>query len=227
MAAVLTGGAFCMFAVTALWLVGSSEETEGASVRRSSLQSAAFRDNLGSAPVDLPLEPDAAPRTAGPPEALSAAFERELAAGDEWEEPERDLLVPVPLGEPGSTEAPEVSAEPRAVADAGAPAPEVVAPERAEETRESGEAVEAEEQPLPLEPCGVDVCGPGLVCCNASCGTCVAPGGTCSQLTCSMSTFPVSAFCGRNTCSVGEVCCNLSCGICAPPGAACSQRVCD
>lgn len=84
--------------------------------------------------------------------------------------------------------------------------------------------------PEPLaagEPCGMGECPEGLVCCNESCGTCVAPGQTCSQLSCSMPAYPASAFCGRNTCSVGEVCCNISCGICAAPGESCSERICS
>jgi hypothetical protein len=34
------------------------------------------------------------------------------------------------------------------------------------------------------EPCGKTVCGPGLTCCNASCGTCTKPGMVCSQIAC-------------------------------------------
>lgn len=82
------------------------------------------------------------------------------------------------------------------------------------------------EEPRP-EPCGMTYCPVGLVCCNASCGTCTLPGHSCSQLTCSMLTVPFSVTCGQNTCSVNEVCCNPSCGICAAPGEPCSQRLCD
>src|SRR5262245_61092055 len=39
---------------------------------------------------------------------------------------------------------------------------------------------------VPGTKCGDAVCPPGQVCCNASCGTCTAPGGTCSQQICSM-----------------------------------------
>lgn len=34
------------------------------------------------------------------------------------------------------------------------------------------------------EPCGKNVCGPGLVCCNASCGICTKPGMVCTQIAC-------------------------------------------
>jgi hypothetical protein len=33
-------------------------------------------------------------------------------------------------------------------------------------------------------PCGPVVCESGFECCNASCGTCVAPGGVCTQEAC-------------------------------------------
>jgi hypothetical protein len=228
LASVLTGGAFCMFAVTALWLAGAGDEPRDSSVRQSSLQASALGDDLGSAAVEPPREPDAAPRGAPAPEPTNTPLDRELAAGDEAEELDRDLLIPAQPRQQDSTEAP---AQPRAVADAGAETPEIAPPpepeaEVAEEDTDEG-ARAAEPEPLTFEPCGMEVCGPGLVCCNASCGTCVAPGGTCSQLTCSMNVYPLSSFCGRNTCSVGEVCCNLSCGICAAPGEPCSQRLCD
>jgi hypothetical protein len=37
----------------------------------------------------------------------------------------------------------------------------------------------------PGEPCGRTTCGDGEVCCNASCGICVPPGGACLQMICS------------------------------------------
>lgn len=37
---------------------------------------------------------------------------------------------------------------------------------------------------LPGEQCGANLCGPGLVCCNASCGICTAPDGACIQIAC-------------------------------------------
>jgi len=36
----------------------------------------------------------------------------------------------------------------------------------------------------PPAPCGPTVCGPGLVCCNASCGICTAPGDGCVDIVC-------------------------------------------
>jgi hypothetical protein len=229
LASVLTGGAFCMFAVTVLWLAGTNEEAENSSARQARLQSSALADDQGSVPVDLPEQEDTprvAPAPPPPVEAASPPLDRELAAGeDEGDELARDLLIPPPPAERGST-----PARAEAVSDAGAPAPEIEAPPQPEpvpEERDEAPQAAEPEPPLTLEPCGMDVCGPGLVCCNASCGTCVAPGQTCSQLSCSMTAYPLSAFCGRNTCSIDEVCCNLSCGICAAPGESCSQRVCD
>lgn len=121
------------------------------------------------------------------------------------------------------------------LADAGAsPAPVLDAP-TPERTRwkpnDGGQHVAESAYGALLEPkgeaCGTDVCARGQSCCNPSCGTCVPPGATCSQLSCSMPRYPVSMPCGLNTCSVGQVCCNFSCGICALPGASCSDQLCD
>jgi hypothetical protein len=79
----------------------------------------------------------------------------------------------------------------------------------------------------PGERCGLATCPAGGVCCNASCGTCVLPGETCSQLSCSVPRYPISMPCGRNTCAVGEICCNASCGTCTLPDETCAQAVCD
>jgi hypothetical protein len=79
----------------------------------------------------------------------------------------------------------------------------------------------------PGERCGVLTCPAGGVCCNASCGTCVLPGETCSQLSCSVPRYPVSIPCGRSTCVVGEICCNASCGTCTLPEETCAQAICD
>jgi|GEM_PF-2927608 len=76
-------------------------------------------------------------------------------------------------------------------------------------------------QPPPV-PCGKTQCPRGLVCCNASCGTCARPGEVCSQQVCGMASAPVSTPCGINTCNVGELCCNPYCGVCAR-----SQAECD
>lgn len=77
------------------------------------------------------------------------------------------------------------------------------------------------------EQCGNSVCAAGLVCCNASCGTCVPPGEKCSQLVCGMPVAPGSVACGSSTCNVGELCCNPSCGTCTRPGEDCdSARRC-
>lgn len=227
LAAVLTGGAFCMLAVTALWLASATGERNG-SAREPAMATPVLGDQLERAPLAPPTAPDAGRRSPREPEGNSVArLDRELAAGDEGQPLVRDLLIPptFDVAEP----VPDLP-EDVAVPDAGAPAPQAPAAESPEPNppdagRSSAPAVPQE--PPPPEPCGTNECSQGLVCCNASCGTCVAPGETCSQLTCSMPAYPLSAFCGRNTCSVGEVCCNLSCGICARPGESCSQRTCD
>jgi hypothetical protein len=75
--------------------------------------------------------------------------------------------------------------------------------------------------------CGDRSCPAGTVCCNASCGICTPPGGTCPQGYCGAPNLPVSVQCGMNTCNVGEVCCNASCGICTRAGESCSQQRCE
>ena len=79
---------------------------------------------------------------------------------------------------------------------------------------------------VPGTKCGNTLCPPDQVCCNASCGTCTPPGGTCSQQICTMENPAISVPCGPNTCNVGQVCCNASCGICTEPGQTCSQTPC-
>ena len=75
--------------------------------------------------------------------------------------------------------------------------------------------------------CGPNTCNVGEVCCNVSCGACVAPGGTCDQRVCSNGPrAPSAVLCGRGQCNDGEVCCNPSCGICAAPGEPCSTQEC-
>jgi hypothetical protein len=39
-------------------------------------------------------------------------------------------------------------------------------------------------EPITGEACGDAVCGPGLECCNASCGICTPPNGVCIQIAC-------------------------------------------
>jgi hypothetical protein len=49
------------------------------------------------------------------------------------------------------------------------------------------ECIVEDEKPIcvPLsKACGDVTCGPGLVCCNASCGICTPPGGVCIQIAC-------------------------------------------
>ena len=47
----------------------------------------------------------------------------------------------------------------------------------------SEDTAEAEEA-LVTQRCGAKTCAAGLVCCNASCGTCVKPGSSCTQHAC-------------------------------------------
>ncbi|KAK0624535.1 hypothetical protein B0T17DRAFT_460181, partial [Bombardia bombarda] len=70
--------------------------------------------------------------------------------------------------------------------------------------------------------CGTATCDTGKVCCNSSCGICVAPGGSCTQQICE----PALATCGKSVCAAGKVCCNSSCGICVAPGGSCTQQIC-
>lgn len=75
--------------------------------------------------------------------------------------------------------------------------------------------------------CGPNTCNTGMVCCNASCGTCVAPGATCDKSECAGAPrTPTSIRCGMGQCNDGQVCCNPSCGICAAPGETCSDAPC-
>ncbi|HJL18466.1 MAG TPA: hypothetical protein RMH99_22570 [Sandaracinaceae bacterium LLY-WYZ-13_1] len=65
----------------------------------------------------------------------------------------------------------------------------------------------------PGEACGPVTCDPGLVCCNASCGICTEPGGSCIDLACLDAGSPRDAAvadagsCGGETCVPGERCC--------------------
>lgn len=78
-----------------------------------------------------------------------------------------------------------------------------------------------------ISMCGSNTCNTGQVCCNASCGICVAPGQTCDQRQCANAPrTPTVVLCGRGQCNDGQVCCNASCGICAAPGASCSDQEC-
>src|SRR5688572_249569 len=71
--------------------------------------------------------------------------------------------------------------------------------------------------------CGSNTCQQGEVCCNASCGICVAEGGACIQLACEPEEVP----CGNSTCAAGEYCCNPECGICTTAGNACPAIGCE
>ena len=56
-------------------------------------------------------------------------------------------------------------------------------------------------------PCGAVTCGGGQVCCNASCGICAAPGGSCPAIACEDGGVPDGGTCGGETCGAGEPCC--------------------
>lgn len=75
--------------------------------------------------------------------------------------------------------------------------------------------------------CGPNTCNVGQVCCNSSCGTCVASGQTCDQTPCAgAARSPSAVLCGSGQCNEGQVCCNPSCGICTAPGETCSTESC-
>jgi hypothetical protein len=74
-------------------------------------------------------------------------------------------------------------------------------------------------------PCGRNTCGAGLVCCNASCGTCVPPGYACDMIACEDPGPGVP--CGKNTCASDQICCSPSCGICGSKGGACPAIACN
>lgn len=79
-----------------------------------------------------------------------------------------------------------------------------------------------------ISMCGRNTCNTGQVCCNASCGVCVAPGATCDKRQCSGAPrTPTAVLCGTAQCNDGQVCCNASCGICTAPGATCSDQKCQ
>ena len=81
--------------------------------------------------------------------------------------------------------------------------------------------------PLDSAMCGPNTCNSGMVCCNASCGICAAPGASCDTRLCDNPiTYPASQSCGLSTCNIDSVCCNASCGICTAPGQTCSQQAC-
>jgi hypothetical protein len=78
-----------------------------------------------------------------------------------------------------------------------------------------------------ISMCGRNTCNTGQVCCNASCGVCVAPGETCDQQQCAGAPYtPTAVLCGKGQCNDGQVCCNPSCGICTAPGATCPNTQC-
>lgn len=79
-----------------------------------------------------------------------------------------------------------------------------------------------------ISMCGRNTCNTGQVCCNASCGVCVAPGATCDKQQCpGAPRTPTAIRCGTAQCNDGQVCCNASCGICTAPGATCSDQTCQ
>lgn len=73
-------------------------------------------------------------------------------------------------------------------------------------------------------PCGPATCEPGTVCCNESCGYCVAPGGSCTEEYCE----PIS--CGGERCPATTTQCCPGCpgesASCAGPGGECPAIAC-
>lgn len=79
-----------------------------------------------------------------------------------------------------------------------------------------------------ISMCGANTCNVGQVCCNASCGVCVAQGSTCDKTQCTGAPrIPTAVLCGRAQCNDGQVCCNASCGVCTAPGDTCDDKKCE
>lgn len=85
-------------------------------------------------------------------------------------------------------------------------------------------------------PCGAVTCGVGDVCCNASCGICTAPGGSCTTEECvdagsgadaGVPREDAGASCGAATCASGELCCPGCAGaMTCEPGPSCPDVTC-
>lgn len=82
-------------------------------------------------------------------------------------------------------------------------------------------------------PCGPTTCEVGTVCCNSSCGICVAPGGGCPAVYCEPDAGPPEdaggLVCGDEICGVGARCCSgcsASESYCAPLGEPCPRPAC-
>ncbi|HEY8427119.1 MAG TPA: hypothetical protein VIL20_02045 [Sandaracinaceae bacterium] len=83
-------------------------------------------------------------------------------------------------------------------------------------------------------PCGPVTCAAGQVCCNASCGLCLEPGGSCTGQECSDAGSDAGGSpsdggptCGGETCGAGELCCP-GCGgaMRCEPGPTCPDVSC-
>ena len=160
----------------------------------------------------LPAAPLAAEATPAEPLPSAAPTTAQLRAVSAFpsvpETPDASTPDPIPV-------VPEAGPAPAPIVDAGvleAPAPLPVFPESAPAPPAANDAA-IQYSAL----CGNATCSVGEVCCNASCGTCVAPGAPCDKTRCDNGpTRPYSQACGMNTCSVGSVCCDAACGLCAP-----------
>jgi len=87
-------------------------------------------------------------------------------------------------------------------------------------------------------PCGKVICAQGLVCCNASCGTCTVPGGKCLAVICPQTdkikvkrqedtdVVDPRVRCGLKECLPGQRCCNAKCGYCVYPREVCVPEIC-
>jgi hypothetical protein len=83
---------------------------------------------------------------------------------------------------------------------------------------------------VPVDPisilCGPNTCNVGELCCNESCGICVAPGASCTHQRCDGITIPFSSRCGLSTCNVGQTCCDPTCGLCSESPDSCRTQHC-
>jgi hypothetical protein len=166
-------------------------------------------------------------QTAEAQRALEEAFRNATPEQTATPVPTAEAPATPPSESDGALLGPRIAAQPEPTAGLGAGG----ASEEPEPTSEAAAGgTPGEEAPEPEESapviCGSTTCAEGLVCCNASCGTCAAPGEKCNQQACGMPYMPTSLPCGMNTCNVGQVCCNPSCGTCTAPGATCDTKPC-
>ncbi|HTA93217.1 MAG TPA: hypothetical protein VK745_26745 [Polyangiaceae bacterium] len=172
---------------------------------------------LGAVAAADPPPPPAAPPTP------NASLPESVVSTMPAQSPLMSTLSPAPNVPTASASAPVAAAPGVTAAAVASAAPNGAAPSAPPNVTVVQVANDEDDE----EPCGRSFCRGGLVCCNASCGTCVEPGQKCSQFVCGMSLSLESVACGQNTCNTGDVCCNASCGTCTKPGETCDTRPCD